>query len=83
MEHKFHVTSILGRYDMIIGRDVMKILGMIIDFENKLITSGKYYANMKPTSGSVNDSYLIDNPRGVDKLVDQMAGDNYKKILDA
>eukprot|EP00957_Ditylum_brightwellii_P104466 7958308-Ditylum_brightwellii.AAC.1 len=38
---------------------------------------------MKPTSGSVNDLYLIDNPRGVDELVGWMAGDSYKKILDA
>ena len=69
IEHKFHVTSTLGRYDMIIGRDVMKTLGLIIDFENKLITWGKYHANMKPTSGSGNNSYSIDNQIGVDKLV--------------
>ena len=55
---------------------------MIIDFENKLITWGKYHANMKPTSGSVNNLYLIDDPRGVNKLVGRMAGDNYKKVLD-
>ena len=68
---------------MIIGRDVMKTLGLIIDFENELITWGKYHANMKPSSVSVNDSYSIDDPRGVDELVGRMAGDNYKKILDA
>ena len=73
------MTSTLGRYDMIIGRDVMKTLGIIIDFDNELITWGKYHANMKPTSGSVNDSYSIDNPRGVDELIGQIAGDNYKK----
>eukprot|EP00957_Ditylum_brightwellii_P147151 11205110-Ditylum_brightwellii.AAC.1 len=38
---------------------------------------------MKPASVSVNNSYLIDNPRSVNKLIDRMAGDNYKKILDA
>eukprot|EP00957_Ditylum_brightwellii_P117357 8950254-Ditylum_brightwellii.AAC.1 len=64
---------------MIIGRDVMKTLGMIIDFKNKLITLGKYHANMKPATVSVNDSYSIDDPRGVDELVGRMAGDNYKK----
>ena len=79
IEHKFHVTSTLGRYDMIIGRDVMKTIGMIIDFKNKLITWGKCHANMKPTNGSVNNSYSIDNPRGVNELVGRMAGDNYKK----
>eukprot|EP00957_Ditylum_brightwellii_P091187 6942432-Ditylum_brightwellii.AAC.1 len=57
-------------------------MGLIIDFENELITWGKYYTNMKPASVSVNDSYLIDNPRGVNKLVGWMAGDNHKKILD-
>eukprot|EP00957_Ditylum_brightwellii_P151054 11502586-Ditylum_brightwellii.AAC.1 len=64
---------------MVIGRDVMKTLGMIIDFKNELITCGKYHANMKPATASVSDSYSIDNPRGVDELVGQMAGDNYKK----
>ena len=79
IEHKFHVTSTLSRYDMIIGRDVMKTLGMIIDFENKLITGGKYHANMKPVTISVNNSHSIYNPRGVNELVGRMAGDNYKK----
>eukprot|EP00957_Ditylum_brightwellii_P130069 9921083-Ditylum_brightwellii.AAC.1 len=61
----------------------MKTLGMIIDFDNKSITWDKYYANMKPSSVSVNNSYSIDDPRGVDKLIGWMAKDNYKKILDA
>eukprot|EP00957_Ditylum_brightwellii_P028847 2179654-Ditylum_brightwellii.AAC.1 len=61
----------------------MKTLGLIIDFENKLITWGEYHANIKPATVSVNNSYLIDNPRSVGKRVGQMAGDNYKKILDA
>eukprot|EP00957_Ditylum_brightwellii_P061301 4652634-Ditylum_brightwellii.AAC.1 len=37
---------------------------------------------MKPATVSVNDSYSIDNPRGVNKIIGQMAGDNHKKILD-
>eukprot|EP00957_Ditylum_brightwellii_P160587 12225671-Ditylum_brightwellii.AAC.1 len=79
IEHKFYVTSTLGRYDMIIGRDLSKTMGLIIDFESKLITWGKYCTNMKPTGVSVNNSYLIDDPTGVDKLIGQMARDNYKK----
>ena len=77
IEHKCHAMSTPGRYDKIIGRDVMKTLGMIIDFKNELITWGKYHAKMKPTSGSVNDSHSIDDPRGVNKLVGQMTGDDY------
>eukprot|EP00957_Ditylum_brightwellii_P002432 187313-Ditylum_brightwellii.AAC.1 len=69
--------STLGRYDLIIGRDLLKTIGLIIDFENKLITWGKYHTNMKPTGVAVNNSYSIGNPRGVDKLIGQMAGDNY------
>eukprot|EP00957_Ditylum_brightwellii_P062367 4732575-Ditylum_brightwellii.AAC.1 len=38
---------------------------------------------MKPASVPVNNSYSIDDPRGVNKLVGWMAGDNYEKILDA
>eukprot|EP00957_Ditylum_brightwellii_P191267 14563280-Ditylum_brightwellii.AAC.1 len=58
-------------------------MGLIIDFENKLITWGKYCTNMKLTSVSINNSYLIDNPRGANMLVGRMAKDNYKKNLDA
>eukprot|EP00957_Ditylum_brightwellii_P079253 6026986-Ditylum_brightwellii.AAC.1 len=78
IKHKLCTTSTLGRYDMIIGRDLLKTLGLIIDFKNKLITWGKYCTNMKLAGVSVNDSYSIDNPRGVDELVGWMAGDNYK-----
>eukprot|EP00957_Ditylum_brightwellii_P199257 15188867-Ditylum_brightwellii.AAC.1 len=78
-EHQFYVMSTLGRYGMIIGRDLLNTMGLIIDVENKLTTWGKCRTNMKPAGVSVNDSYLIDNPTGVDKLVGQMARDNYKK----
>eukprot|EP00957_Ditylum_brightwellii_P038346 2898690-Ditylum_brightwellii.AAC.1 len=37
---------------------------------------------MKPTNVSVNNSYLIDDPICVNKLVVQMAEDNCNKILD-
>ena len=78
IEHTFHVTSTLGRYDMIIGRDLLKTMCLIIDFESELITWGKYHTNMKPAGVSGNNSYLINNPRSVDKLVSWMAKDNYK-----
>eukprot|EP00957_Ditylum_brightwellii_P160794 12241534-Ditylum_brightwellii.AAC.1 len=58
-------------------------MALIIDFENELITWGKYCANMKPTGVSVDNSYSIDNSTGINELIHQMAGDNYKKILDA
>eukprot|EP00957_Ditylum_brightwellii_P077043 5854795-Ditylum_brightwellii.AAC.1 len=57
-------------------------MDLIIDFENKLITCGKYHTNMKPAGVSVNNSCSIDNPTGVNALVGWMAGDNYKKIID-
>eukprot|EP00957_Ditylum_brightwellii_P168586 12832194-Ditylum_brightwellii.AAC.1 len=53
-------------------------MGLIIDFENKLITRGKYHTNMKPAGDSASSSYSIDDPTGVNKLVGQMARDNYK-----
>ena len=34
IEHESQVTSTLGRYGMIIGRDLLKTMGLIIDFEN-------------------------------------------------
>eukprot|EP00957_Ditylum_brightwellii_P107720 8218826-Ditylum_brightwellii.AAC.1 len=53
-------------------------MGLIIDFKNKLITWGKYRTNMKPASVTVNNSYSIDNLKGVKELVGQMVGDNDK-----
>eukprot|EP00957_Ditylum_brightwellii_P058456 4432749-Ditylum_brightwellii.AAC.1 len=58
-------------------------MGLIIDFKNDLIAWGKYCTNMKPSSVSVNNSYSISDPKGVNNLVGQMARDNYKKTLDA
>ena len=77
IEHKFHVMPTLGRYDMIIGRDLLKTMVLIIDFENELITWGKYCTNMKPASVSVNTFYFIGDPRGVNELVGWMTRDNY------
>eukprot|EP00957_Ditylum_brightwellii_P034127 2586924-Ditylum_brightwellii.AAC.1 len=37
---------------------------------------------MKPVNVSVNDLYSTNNPKGVNKLVGWMTGDNYKTILD-
>jgi hypothetical protein len=68
---------------MIIGRDLLKTMGLIIDFKNRLLTWGNHCTNMKPSSVSVNDSYSINDPTGVNKLIGQMAGDEYKKVLDA
>eukprot|EP00957_Ditylum_brightwellii_P040770 3086299-Ditylum_brightwellii.AAC.2 len=58
-------------------------MGLIIDFKHKLITWGIYHTIMKPSGVSVNYSYSVNDPTGADKFIGQIAGDNYKKILDA
>ena len=83
VEHTFHLMSTLGRYDMIIGRDLLKTMGLIIDLKNRLLTWGNHCTVMKPSSVFANDSYSINDPTGVNKLIGQMAGDEYKKVLDA
>eukprot|EP00957_Ditylum_brightwellii_P082292 6257257-Ditylum_brightwellii.AAC.1 len=35
IDYKFHVAPLLGAYDMIIGHDIMKETGLIIDFANE------------------------------------------------
>eukprot|EP00957_Ditylum_brightwellii_P137456 10479997-Ditylum_brightwellii.AAC.1 len=43
-----HATDHLGRYDMILGRNVLGELGINLDFKENNITWGNYQANMKP-----------------------------------
>eukprot|EP00957_Ditylum_brightwellii_P081260 6181436-Ditylum_brightwellii.AAC.1 len=43
-----HVTSQLGRYNMILGRNLLQEQGIDLDFKENSITWEDYNANMKP-----------------------------------
>eukprot|EP00957_Ditylum_brightwellii_P180266 13732035-Ditylum_brightwellii.AAC.1 len=46
-EHTIHINNQLGRYNMILGRDVLQELGINLDFKESNITWGNYQASMK------------------------------------
>ena len=73
----------LGVYGMIIGCDIMKEIGLIIDFANEQISWKENDREMKSHNCTKNDSFNIKDPKGVDKLVGQLSGNNYKKIMEA
>jgi hypothetical protein len=83
IDYKFHVTHSLGVYDMIIGCDIMQEIGLIIDFANEQISWKENDREMKSHSCTKNDSFNIKDPKGQHKLVGQLAGNNYKNIMEA
>eukprot|EP00957_Ditylum_brightwellii_P037064 2806364-Ditylum_brightwellii.AAC.1 len=42
------ITDQLGRYTMILGRNLLQEVGIDLDFKENNITWGDYQANMKP-----------------------------------
>eukprot|EP00957_Ditylum_brightwellii_P170790 12999098-Ditylum_brightwellii.AAC.1 len=50
IDYTFHVAPTLGMYDMIIGRDLLKSLGIILDHATETITWNDASIPMKTTS---------------------------------
>eukprot|EP00957_Ditylum_brightwellii_P189171 14399590-Ditylum_brightwellii.AAC.1 len=46
-EHTIHVTDNLGRYGMVLGRDVLQSPGIDLDLKENNITWDDYQADMK------------------------------------
>ena len=78
VEWDWHVTSDLGAYDAIMGRDLMEFLGIDIRFSTQTVEWD--HAEMPFNSGgaTVEEAYHIDEPEVVTN-----ASDRLKKILDA
>ena len=68
---------------MIIGRDLLKSLGLIIDFSSKTVEWNDVSIPMKDSASAPVESFHIEYPNGVDKMVGRLSGDTYKKILQA
>ena len=79
---KFHVAPTLGMYDMIIGQDLLKSLGIILDHAAETITWNDASISMKTTSAQPAESFHIKDPPGIDNMVGRISGDRYKTILE-
>jgi hypothetical protein len=76
---ELHATKkTLAGYDIIIGRDLLKELGIVLDFKNETILWGDGEIPMKPRDATVETSFFINEPAGLAEEADRMS-----KILDA
>ena len=51
---KYHLTDNLLNHDLILGRDILHVLGIIFNFENKTITWQEVSISMKPPNCTAN-----------------------------
>eukprot|EP00957_Ditylum_brightwellii_P177395 13512053-Ditylum_brightwellii.AAC.1 len=68
---------------MILGRDVLKSLGIILNHATELITWDDTSIPMKATSAQAAGSFHTKDQKGINNMVGQIAGDKYKTILEA
>eukprot|EP00957_Ditylum_brightwellii_P007301 554668-Ditylum_brightwellii.AAC.1 len=68
IDYKFHVAPTLGMYNMIIGRDLLKSLGLILNHATETITWNDANIPMKTTSAQPNESFHIKDPPGIDDM---------------
>eukprot|EP00957_Ditylum_brightwellii_P033317 2524671-Ditylum_brightwellii.AAC.1 len=75
IDYKLHVAPTLGMCDMIIGRDLLKSLGIILDHTTKTIAWNDASIPMKTTSECSTESFHIEDPPGIDNMVGRILGD--------
>eukprot|EP00957_Ditylum_brightwellii_P109420 8346217-Ditylum_brightwellii.AAC.1 len=68
VDYKLYVASILGVYNMILGRDVLKSQGIVLNHTTKMITWDDTSIPMKTTSAQPTESFHIEDPKGVDDM---------------
>jgi predicted aspartyl protease len=73
-----HVAPILGVYDMIIGREILKELGILLNFKDETIEWDGVIIPMKPEEATPENSFAIKDSATLDDATERM-----KKILDA
>ena len=73
-----HVAKSLGNYDMIIGRDVMKDLGIDLSFSTETIDWDGHTIPFKNIDDNLDESYYIPDPGIMDEAAERL-----KTILDA
>ena len=83
VDYNLHVVNTLGVYDMILGRDILKSLGIVLNHTTETISWDDATIPMKTASARPIKSFHIKDPEGVDDMVGHIAGDRYKTILEA
>eukprot|EP00957_Ditylum_brightwellii_P042481 3216771-Ditylum_brightwellii.AAC.1 len=78
VDYKLHAANTLGVYDMILGRDVIKSLGIVLNHATETITWDDTSIPMKTTSAQPAKSFHIKDPEGINNMVGQIAEDRYK-----
>ena len=73
-----HVTKTCGNYDLILGRDIMRELGLTFSFLTCTTTWDENTIPMKESNCSVTNSYFIHDSPAVEDSTDRV-----KRILDA
>ena len=68
---------------MIIGRDLLKILGLIMDLLTRTIEWDDVIIPMKEFASAPIESFHIEDPSNVVEMVGCLAGNTYKQILRA
>ena len=68
--YKRHVTKSLGLYDMIISRYLLDKLGIEIYFSTKTVSLHDVSIPMKITEYSVIELFHINDPKGINKMID-------------
>ena len=78
IEWDFHVTKSLGKYDMIIGRDMLKFLKIDLRFSDNVVEWDGRELPFKDGDATTSDSYHVNDSDAVEDAVERV-----KKILDA
>ncbi len=78
LEWNFHVADDLGAYDIIIGRDILKFLGVAIDFETDLVSWDGRDMPFKDMDLSILENFHIADDENMSTETDRI-----QKILDA
>ena len=73
-----HVADKLGNYDMIIGRDILKDLGIDLCFSDETVIWDEHDIPFKDADAEVQEAYYIPDPGIVDEAAERL-----KSILDA
>eukprot|EP00957_Ditylum_brightwellii_P026363 1994293-Ditylum_brightwellii.AAC.1 len=78
IDYKLHVPNTLGVYNMNLGRDMLKSLGIMLNHTMETITWDGASIPMKTTSAQAADFFHIEDPKGIDNMVGQFAGEEYR-----
>ena len=72
IEWDFHVTKNMGAYDMIIGRDMLKFLGIDVCFSSSTIKWDEAEIPFKDAADIRNENFYIGDPESVEESVGRM-----------